>query len=372
MKVLYVCSEFYAGLLPFATSIVNIMQEEGNYGIFVCTPQCDYRKTITSPPANCEFIDFPRHKLQQLRFRLYPHPLLRAIDRLCQEQRIEVIHLLTEDTALALHLSRLRRYGKVLYAVHDLFPHPAKYRNAVARFVRELLVKQRVGYLIRRADNLVTCSRTQYEWMAANFPAKRVFFHDFPTLVTNSIAQGTEGVCELKETAGYILFFGRIEQYKGIELLYDAYLRNDDLRRQPLVIAGSGHVYFERDVAKEQNVIFINRYIEDGEVKDLFSKAACVVFPYTTATQSGVLSLAFYFRVPAVVSGIPFLQELITEGVTGFSFSLEEPGALAEKLREVRAHDPAAVTTAAYQHYALSYDGAALKNQLLRIYGALR
>ena len=371
MGNLYICSEFFAGLLPFASSVINALPAEGNCAIFVCTPQCDYRKTITWPAANCIFIDFPRHKVQQLGFRLYPRPLLKAISTLCRSHQVKLIHLLTEDTSLAMYLPWLKRKSPVLYTVHDLFPHPAIYKNVFAQLATYLLGKKRVNYLIKHTDNLITSSLAQYDWLVKNFPTKQIFFHNFPTLLTKSIAEGTVAVPELINVPEYILFFGRIEQYKGLEILYEAYLQHEPLRQRTLVIAGSGHIYFERQPEQEQNVIFINRYIEDGEIKSLFAKAACIVFPYTSATQSGVLSLAFYFRVPAVVSTVPFLQELIEENVTGFSFDVQTPDTLGPKLIEIQNLDLRSVAAAGYEHYFKSYDAAALRNQLQQAYYAL-
>ena len=367
------CSEFYAGLLPFATAVVNTMQQPDSYGVFVCTPQCDYRKTITAPAARCVFLDFPASRPAQLAFRLYPRRLLRAIEQLCQTHSIDVIHLLTEDTALAPHLNRLRRWGRqVLYTVHDLFPHPAKYRNVGAHALRYLLVQRRAAYLIRHAPNLVTCSPAQYEWLRAHHrPGQRVFFHAFPTLVTRRIAAGGAAVPELRGRRDYILFFGRIEQYKGVEVLYQAYQQDAALRQWPLVIAGSGYLYFERDPAAEQGVVFINRYIADEEVRCLFARAACVVFPYTSATQSGVVSLAFYFGVPVIVSDVPFLGELVEDGVTGYTVAARDPAALAERLRRLLGQDPAPIRQAAAAYYAAHYGSDALRAQLSAVYAAM-
>ena len=48
------------------------------------------------------------------------------------------------------------------------------------------------------------------------------------------------------------------------------------------------------------------RFIKDSEVRDLFSRAAVVVYPYISATQSGVTSIASYFDKPMVLSDLPF------------------------------------------------------------------
>lgn len=71
-----------------------------------------------------------------------------------------------------------------------------------------------------------------------------------------------------------------------------------------------GTLPFERAVG-EINVIMINRYIKDTEIRYMYEQAACVVYPYISATQSGVLSLAFYFRTPTLTSDVPFFVVLL-------------------------------------------------------------
>lgn len=77
-----------------------------------------------------------------------------------------------------------------------------------------------------------------------------------------------------------------------------------------LVIAGNGTLPFERAVG-EINVVMMNRYIKDTEIRYMYEQAACVVYPYISATQSGVLSLAFYFRTPTLTSDVPFFVVLL-------------------------------------------------------------
>ena len=66
-------------------------------------------------------------------------------------------------------------------------------------------------------------------------------------------------------------------------------------------------------------VTFINRFIDDSEVRDLFGRAALVVYPYISATQSGVTSIASYFGKPMVLSDLPFFKQTC-EGSEGVEF----------------------------------------------------
>jgi glycosyltransferase involved in cell wall biosynthesis len=369
MKKLFVCSEFYAGLLPFAATIVNTMRDEDTFGVFVCTPKCDYRKALKPNGENYTFLDFPENKFRGLLHNIFPGQLLKTIDKVCLENKIEVIHLLTEDSSLALHLKQLKKRAKVYYTVHDLFFHEKVYKNVISWLLRTLLVKMRVTYLIKQTDNLVTCSKYQYNWMQANFLKKHIYYHGFPTLVTETIKAGDVTPPELNGINNYILFFGQVEQYKGVDILYNAFINdNKATSNRHLVIAGKGHIYFERNLQKESNVVFINRYIDDEEIKSLFTNAFCVAFPYISGTQSGILSIPYYFRVPSLVSDIPFFKELIIDDVTSLSFNNDEPRSIMQRINNLDASAIEPLKADAFAFYQQIYDSAALKQQLITAY----
>ena len=125
-------------------------------------------------------------------------------------------------------------------------------------------------------------------------------------MLYSEIKSGTEKVPETKGLSDYFLFFGRLELYKGVENLLRAFSNYSGTRK--LVIAGKGRVNILQK-ALSKNVILINRFIKDEEIKDLFEKACCVVFPYKSATQVGPISIAYCFKKPVVISAVPALME---------------------------------------------------------------
>jgi len=136
----------------------------------------------------------------------------------------------------------------------------------------------------------------------------------------------------------FLLFFGFIRAYKGLDLLIEAFsdkrLRN---RRLKLIIAGE--FYEDETPYKElikknkldSEVIFFNHFIKDNEVPLFFSLADLVVQPYKTATQSGVTQIAFYFEKPMLVTDVGGLREIVPDGKCGYVVK-PEPGFIAEAL----------------------------------------
>lgn len=122
------------------------------------------------------------------------------------------------------------------------------------------------------------------------------------------------------QNATNYLFFGRIEEYKGISVLLEAY---SILKREnpniTLTIAGSGNVNkYSEKFSHLEDFLLINRYISDNEIGSLFSGPNVVlVLPYIDATQSGVIPVAIDFNVPIIASESGGLKEQLNDGKLG-------------------------------------------------------
>ena len=135
-----------------------------------------------------------------------------------------------------------------------------------------------------------------------------------------------------------ILHFGRIEAYKGLEVLVQAFLSvRDRLPEWKLIIAGSGPVPASIAMLAGEDITIINRYVPDKEAARLVSMASIVALPYTSATQSGVLALAQAFERPVVATAVGGLDEMIVQGKTGILVPPGNVPALARAIRSLAA-----------------------------------
>ena len=120
-------------------------------------------------------------------------------------------------------------------------------------------------------------------------------------------------------TGNYILFFGYISPYKGLECLLETMEQVHIVcPHLKLVIAGGGKLYF--DVSKYMNldyIVWIHRYIGIRELAGLLKSALFVVCPYKNATQSGVVQTSFAMGIPVVTTNVGSFREDVVEGVNG-------------------------------------------------------
>lgn len=128
-----------------------------------------------------------------------------------------------------------------------------------------------------------------------------------------------------------ILFFGRLSEYKGIEVLCRAErLLAERLDGYRVLIAGEGDASrYLPEVGSSGRVEIVNRFLPDDEVAQLFQRARVVVLPYTQASQSGVLAIALAFGKPVVVTAVGGLPEAVQHGKAGLIIPPNDPVALA-------------------------------------------
>ncbi|GIV17582.1 MAG: hypothetical protein KatS3mg022_3017 [Armatimonadota bacterium] len=251
--------------------------------------------------------------------------------------RADVIHLQeVADPFLNWLFVRLKRVPLVL-TVHDPTPHLGE-----------------VGFMkyYHRRRPLVEAVRRRADWIIVpGGDTRRQLLDLHPEMTEQRVRVIPLGVYDYflrwqrpdySEQPGTLLFFGRINAYKGLGVLLEAWERVvTECPTARLVIAGQGYdlpVYRER-ILRDPRCVLIDRFVSSQEVAQLFTEASVVVLPYVEATQSGVLSVAFAFGKPAVVTSVGSLPEMVEDGVNGLVVPPRDPDALAEALLRLLRDD---------------------------------
>jgi glycosyltransferase involved in cell wall biosynthesis len=142
----------------------------------------------------------------------------------------------------------------------------------------------------------------------------------------------------LAEDYSYLLFFGFIRAYKGLDLLLEAF-SDKQLRNKKLKLIVAGEFYESEAPYKEliekygisDDVILYDRFINEDEVAVFFSAAELVVQPYRSATQSGVTQIAYHFEKPMLVTDVGGLSEIVANGKCGYVVKTD-PKSIAEAI----------------------------------------
>ncbi len=123
----------------------------------------------------------------------------------------------------------------------------------------------------------------------------------------------------------YLLFFGFIRDYKGLDLLLEA-MANPGIKSMGLKLLVAGEFYTDSKPYFEiiekhhldDKVVMSNDFIPDSKVADYFNAADLVVQPYKDATQSGVTQIAYHFEKPMITTNVGGLAEIVPDDKVGF------------------------------------------------------
>ncbi|WP_405336144.1 glycosyltransferase family 4 protein [Fibrobacter sp.] len=368
-RILIVATTSYAGMGPYVASIVNNFTIDDDVHYFFLDYEDDYyRKNVKIElHEKSLFFKYPNSPLNKLKWLLTnDYPYDGAILRLCQEKHIRLVHYINgfPSKKMAKKFSALGI--EVLGTVHDLKMHEQN-KSFYKMWFRNISWKRLLNSF-DACPYLVTNSRSQYEEIKTKHPRKEISYHSFPSLVTSEIASGNDVPVELMNLdKPYILFFGRIEEYKGLNLLVDAFLSCETINSEYyLVIAGSGELKSKSVLSSR--IVMLNRYIKDSEIACLYKNASAVVYPYISATQSGVLTLAFFFGTPVLASDVPFFKDSIENDDVGLLFRSGNVEDLVVKLKIILKKNRNTMSVAQKELYYKNYDGNAIREKLLEIY----
>ena len=184
-------------------------------------------------------------------------------------------------------------------------------------------------YFLSACDGFVTMSRSVLsDLQRLGFGRKPALYRPHP-LYDNfgPIKSKSEALSALRlpDATGYLLFFGFIRAYKGLDIMLEAFA-DKRLVAMPIKLIIAGEFYedaapYEALIQRynlEERIIRATDFIPNEKVVDYFCAADLIVQPYKNATQSGVSQIAYHFERPMLVTDVGGLAELIPDGVVGY------------------------------------------------------
>jgi glycosyltransferase involved in cell wall biosynthesis len=204
---------------------------------------------------------------------------------------------------------------KTLLTVHDPFPHSGEV-SLERKLYSKISYKLLSNFIILNSNQKKNFIDT-FKLQKKNVFVNSLGIYDYLLMYVN------QNSIKYVTSKSYILFFGRISPYKGIENLMKAMSDLEDkFPETKLIVAGNGKYYFDVEKYKEKSNIEIrNRYIPNEELAALVENSLFVVCPYTDATQSGVIMTSFAFQKPVIATNVGGLSEYVEHLETGVLIS---------------------------------------------------
>jgi len=229
-------------------------------------------------------------------------------------------------------LSGARRGGAVTVMIADnLVPHERRpFDDTLTRLVTD------------RTDGYLVMSESVEKDVTRLLPGRPVRRVPHPVYAQYGAAGRSRAEARARASlpaeGDVLLFFGFVRRYKGLDVLIEAMPRVRAARDVTLVVAGEFYEPIAPLVARieelrlGESVRVLDRYVPDEEVGDLVAAADAVVLPYRSATQSGVVLVAYAGGCPVISTAVGGLPEVVEEGVTGHLVPPEDPVALADAI----------------------------------------
>lgn len=214
-------------------------------------------------------------------------------------------------------IARHNSHTRITGLIHNMIPH--EHRPGDRLFAR-YFAKSVDGYVAM--SDAVLSDIEQFDQNRPRVFCRHPLYDNFGKAATREESLQFFG---LDPQYRYMLFFGLIRDYKGLDLLLKAYadkrLRQENVR---LIVAGEfysgSEKYFgmEKELGLEGLIIWKSDFVPNSEVRYCFGAADLIVQPYKSATQSGVAQIAYHFEKPMLVTDVGGLAEIVPDGVAGY------------------------------------------------------
>lgn len=216
-------------------------------------------------------------------------------------------------------MARANKRTKVVAVLHNLIPHETRIGD-----------KPLAKYFCGSVDGFLTLSKSVLSDIEEFDTVKPRVFSPHPIYDNFGLPISKHEACHklgLDEHVRYLLFFGLIREYKGLDWLLEAFAKSkvSQINDVKLVVAGEfygngdKYITLAKTLGIEDKIVWHTEYVPDSEVRYYFGAADLIVQPYKTATQSGVTQIAYHFEKPMLVTAVGGLSEIVPNGKVGYS-----------------------------------------------------
>jgi len=218
---------------------------------------------------------------------------------------------------------------RILYICDNIVPHEKKPGD---RFLTWLGLRFVDAFIVQSDSVLADLLRLRPDalYRKVHHPVYEIF----PAALPKKKARQTLALRDER----IMLYFGYIRAYKGLDYLIEAMPRV--LEECPVRLLVCGEFYEGREqtlrriqeLQLEKFVTVFDRFIPNEEVGLYFSASDLVVLPYVSATQSGIVQVAYHYDRPVIVTAVGGLPEVVPHGKCGYVVPPKNAQALADAI----------------------------------------
>ena len=224
-------------------------------------------------------------------------------------------------------VGRLPNQPPLVYLCHNILPHEKG--NYLSHKVLPYLIR----FTLQPATGFITHAHSDKKTLAQILPQHPIHVSPHPTYSALGAHAETTLPITVPADRPLLLFAGFVRPYKGLDVLLEALA----LVKRPfhLLVAGEfwgGSTAYQQQIEQlglQAHVSLHDAYLPNETLATCLQQANVVVLPYRSATQSGIIQLAFGAGCPVITTNVGGLAEVVENGRTGLIVPPENPAALA-------------------------------------------
>ena len=234
--------------------------------------------------------------------------LRRKLSKLISQQKYDMVIVIGQDMHSSKLSSDLSKYG--IINVHTFHEIINRFTDGKMDLSVEDAIKNKIPIIVHSKY----CKKQLEQLDNFEYSPNYIPFGTFDGYISFN-KNDNEILRRLQSNDNFLLAYGYIKDYKGFDILYDAYLQIKSRGRLnfKIVVAGNGYVPILDKIRNNEDFILINDWISNDETATLFDKCKAVVCPYKSASQSGIPQTAFVFNKPVVATNVGAFAEIIND-----------------------------------------------------------
>ena len=258
---------------------------------------------------------------------------------------------------------RIVDHKKIISFVHDHILH-----SGVRQLDAYLLKAQYKDYFKYSAKIIVSCHFMKNDILRLGLiKDEKKIAVNYLGLIENLVYPKNENkVLDID-----VLFFGRIEYYKGLDILVEA---GKQMKNVKFMIAGKGDIsqIFGID-SLPSNFEHVNKYVPDNELAGLIQRSKIIVLPYRDATGTQTVQSVFYYEKPVIATNTGCFPEYIEDGVDGIIVPALDVVALRQALEKLLGNDELRKTMGknGFKNLAVKFSNDEIYKKYISIFGSI-
>lgn len=285
---------------------------------------CITNDNISIDDINCKEILNLRYKRKN---KLGYFSILKLIKakKFIKKIKPDCILIFTPHPVNILLANYIKKY-KLIYQVHDPIPHSG------TNFLDSFLLKIQHKIYYKYSSKLLVAGQKLKEEV---IKTSKIDVSSKIRVIKFAVLDSNMYQIEKQEKNIDLLFFGRIEYYKGLDILFKV-LEN---KSYICYIIGKGNIFdvYGKKIKIPKNISIINEYVPDEILAEYICKSKVVVLPYRDATGSMTIGISYYYGTPVIATDVGVFGEYVGNG--GIIVPKEDHFALSENIDRLLSDD---------------------------------